>query len=117
MAEREPQLKPMVEQLLQEHRVIAAAGTELLKFLEQVVDDVVVERAKVEAAAATYLVYYRRHLALEDRDIVPRAEQLLTAQDWEEVVAAIPPGADPLFGEDSDLRYRELRRQIALESK
>ena len=82
--------------------------------LQQVVDDVVVERAKVEAAAATYLVYYRRHLALEDRDLVPRAEQLLTPQDWEAVMAANPAGPDPLFGEDSDPRYRELRRQIAL---
>ena len=117
LAERDPQIKPMVDQLMQEHRVIAAAGTELLKYLEQVVEDVVVERAKVEAAAATYLVYYRRHLALEDRDIVPRAEQLLTPQDWEAVMAAIPNGSDPLFGEDYDVRYRELRRQIALESK
>jgi len=117
MAARDPQLKPLVDQLTQEHRVIAAAGSELLAYLQQVVDDVVVERAKVEAAAATYLVYYRRHLALEDRDIVPRAEQLLTVQDWEAVVAAIPSGVDPLFGEDFDERYRELRRQIALESK
>lgn len=117
LAERDPKMKPVVDRLLQEHRVIAAAGTELLKYLQQVVDDVVVERAKVEAAAATYLVYYRRHLALEDRDIVPRAEQLLTAQDWEAVVAAVPHGADPLFGEDFEPRYRELRRQIALEAK
>jgi hemerythrin-like domain-containing protein len=107
----------MVDQLMQEHRVIAAAGTELLKYLEQVVEDVVVERAKVEAAAATYLVYYRRHLTLEDRDIVPRAEELLTPRDWEAVMEAVPNGADPLFGEDCDARYRELRRQIALESK
>ena len=117
LAQRDPQLKPVVDQLMQEHRVIAAAGSELLQYLQQVVDDVVVERAKVEASAATYLVYYRRHLALEDRDIVPRAEQLLQAQDWEAVTAAIPPGADPLFGEEFDERYRELRRQIALESK
>lgn len=117
LAQRDPALKPMIERLMQEHRVIAAAGAELLKYLEQVVNDVVVERATVEAAAATYLVYYRRHLALEDRDIVPRAEQLLTPEDWAAVVAAIPSGADPLFGADSDARYRELRRQIALESK
>ena len=114
LVKRDAELKPLIERLLQEHRVIAAAGTELLKYLEQVVDDVVIERAKVEAAAATYLVYYRRHLALEDRDIVPRAEQLLSSQDWEAVVAAIPPGPDPLFGEDFEPRYRELRRQIAL---
>lgn len=117
LAERDPQMKPVVDRLLQEHRVISAAGTELLKYLQQVVDDVVVERAKVEAAAATYLVHYRRHLALEDRDIAPRAEQLLTPQDWEAVLAAVPHGADPLFGEDFEPRYRELRRQIALESK
>jgi hemerythrin-like domain-containing protein len=117
MAERDPQLKPVVDRLRHEHRVIAAAGTELLKYLQQVVDDVVVERAKVEACAATYLVYYRRHLAQEDRDIVPRAEVLLTPQDWETVVAAIPHGPDPLFGEDFEPRYRELRRQIALEAK
>ena len=117
LAQRDPQMKPVVDRLLQEHRVIAAAGAELLAYLEQVLDDVVVERARVEAAAATYLVYYRRHLALEDRDIVPRAEQLLTPQDWEAVMAAVPHGPDPLFGEDFDARYRELRRQIALESK
>lgn len=117
LVELDPALKPVIDRLLQEHRVIAAAGSELLSYLEQVVDDVVVERARVEAAAATYLVYYRRHLALEDRDIVPRAEQLLTPQDWEAVVAAVPHRPDPLFGEDSDARYRELRRQIVLESK
>ena len=117
LAQRDPQLRPMVDQLLQEHRVIAAAGSELLTYLQQVVDDVVVERGRVEAAAATYLVYYRRHLALEDRDLVPRAAQLLTPEDWEAVMATAPGGADPLFGEDSDARYRELRRQIALEAK
>ena len=114
MARREPELKPLIDRLLQEHRVIAAAGAELLKYLEQVVEDVMVERAKVEAAAATYLVYYRGHLALEDREILPRAEKLLTPQDWEAVQAAIPAGPDPLFGENFEPRYRELRRQIAL---
>ena len=117
LAERDPEIKLLVDKLLQEHRVIASAGTELLKYLEQVVDDVVVERARVEAAAATYLVYYRRHLALEDRDLVTRAERLLTHADWDAVLAAIPSGTDPLFGEDSEPRYRELRRQIALAAK
>ena len=117
MAERDPSIKPLVAQLLQEHRVIAAAGTELLKYLEQVVEDVMIERAKVEAAAATYLVYYRRHLALEDGDLIARAEKLLTSEDWDAVAVAVPAGTDPLFGEDSEPRYRQLRRQIALAAK
>lgn len=114
LAKCDPALKPLIDRLLQEHRVIAAAGTELLKYLEQVVDDVVVERATVEAAAATYLVYYRRHIAMEDQEIMPHADRLLTPQDWQAVMAAVPARADPLFGENFEPRYRELRRQIAL---
>ncbi len=117
LAKHAPEMKPLVGQMLQEHRVIGAAGNELLGYLQQVIDDVVIERARVEAAAATYLVYYRRHLALEDRDLVPRAAALLTPEDWNAVAAAIASAPDPLFGEDCEPRYKELRRQIALESK
>jgi hypothetical protein len=35
----------------------------------------------------------------------------------EAVFAAVPHGPDPLFGEDFEPRYRELRRQIAPEAK
>ena len=45
------------------------------------------------------------------------AERLLTPRVWQTVMAAIPHGPDPLFGEAPDARYRELRRQIALEAK
>jgi hypothetical protein len=41
---------------------------------------------------------------------------VLTSEDWAAVAAAAPPGADPLFGDDADARYHELRRQIALEA-
>jgi hypothetical protein len=70
----------------------------------------------VEAAAATYLVYYRHHLAAEEQEVIPRAVQLLTRSDWA-AVAAVPAGADPLFGEESEARYRELRWQLGLETR
>src|SRR5438552_2627274 len=49
--------------LRQEHRVIAHAGAALERLLEQVTSDAVVSRAEIEAAAATYLVYYANHIA------------------------------------------------------
>lgn len=116
LVDRDPGMRVRINRLLQEHRVIACAGDGLLRRLNDVADEAVVLREDVEAAAATYLVYYRHHLATEERDIMPRAAALLTAEDWSAVAAAVPAGRDPLFGAEADTRYRELRRLIALEA-
>jgi hemerythrin-like domain-containing protein len=113
---RQPDLHGKINRLLQEHRVIAKAGDELLALLNEVADEAIVSRASVEAAAATYLVYYRHHLATEEDEVLPRAAELLTPEDWAAVTAAIPAGRDPLFGDASEERYRELRRLIKLEA-
>lgn len=112
LARREPEMRLEINRLLQEHRVMAAAGETLLKHLEDILKDTVIERATVEAAAATYLVYYRHHLNAEEREILPRAAQLLRPEDWAIVATAVAPAPDPLFGEDAGERYRELRRRV-----
>jgi hemerythrin-like domain-containing protein len=117
LVERDPDMELPVARRLQEHRVIAAAGEALLGMLEAAAEDALIERSAVEAAAATYLLYYRHHLAAEEQHVVPRAGRVLTAEDWAAVAAAAPHGADPLFGDESEARYRELRRQIALEAE
>lgn len=116
LAQRDPTLRAQINRLAQEHRVLATAGQELLVLLNEAVNEAVVKREAIEAAAATYLVYYRAHLDAEEKDILPRAAQLLAAPDWEAVAVAAPVGRDPLFGEASEEGYRELRRQIALEA-
>ena len=116
LAEREPGMELVIDRLLQEHRVIATAGDELFNRLNEAAGDVMTPRAALEAAAATYLVYYRHHLATEEREIMPRAAQLLTQEDWAAVAATVPAAPDPLFGDDVEARFRELRRQIALEA-
>jgi hemerythrin-like domain-containing protein len=115
LARRCPDLRPELARLAQEHRVIARAGETLLGLLNAVLAEAVVARADIEAAAATYLVYYRSHIAAEDERVLTRAAQTLAPEDWQAVRDAVPAGRDPLFGTDPDQRYRELRRQIALQ--
>ena len=116
IAAHDPSLSAQVRRLQQEHRVISAAGTTLHGMLTAVLDGAMVERSLLEAAADTYLTYYRHHLATEEARILPRAAELLTAADWAAVTAAHAQAPDPLFGADPDERYRELRRMIALEA-
>jgi len=111
LGKRDPTLQPTIARRKQEHVAIAAAGEDLLNWLERIIAGVVTERSALEAAAATYVVYYRHHMAAEERELIPRAVELLTPADWA-AVAAIPSESDPLFGPDFDARYQELRWQI-----
>jgi len=106
----------VLSRLLQEHRVIARAGETLRKLLEEILDGAMVARADVEAAAATYVAYYRNHIATEEKDILSRAGELLTGEDWKAIASAVPAGRDPLFGEHPEERFRALRRRIAFEA-
>jgi len=116
LAQRCPDLELMLARLSQEHRVIAQAGEALLKALQAVLGGAIISRAEVEVAAATYLVYYGNHIAKEEEDVLARAAKELTPDDWEAVRTGVPPARDPLFDGDPDERFRELRRQIALEA-
>ena len=114
LAERAPQLQLELARRMQEHVVIASAGEELLRCLDEVIAGSVVARATLERAAATYLVYYRHHLMAEEQHVIPRALHLLSAADWS-AVAAIPAEPDPLFGTESQPRFSELRKQVQRE--
>ena len=116
LAKRCPDMEVPLARLRQEHQVIAHAGATLAKHITAILGDAMVSRADVEAAAATYLVYYGNHIAKEEEDVLTRAAKALTAQDWAAVKAAAPVGRDPVFGDHPTERYRKLRRQIALEA-
>ena len=116
LAKRCPDMKLVLGRLEQEHRVIAQAGETLRAQIEAILDGTIVPRAEVETTAATYLVYYCSHIAKEEEDVLTRAALNLTDADWEAVENAAPMLRDPLFGKQAQERYRELRRQIALEA-
>ena len=111
LVERDPQLRSDVEWCIREHALIAEAGEKLLNCLNQIIAGGEVEPTGLKATAATYLAYYRHHLAIEEHQIIPRAVELLRPGDWAAVsdIAAEP---DPLFGTEVDERYSELRRRI-----
>jgi hemerythrin-like domain-containing protein len=110
LAERHPATALSVARLAQEHRVIAHAGEQLERALEQATDGSYIERADIEALAATYLAYYRHHIAREESDVLPLAARMLSAEDWAAVQAAAPAG------DAADLQLGTLRAQITQEA-
>ena len=82
LARKDPRMELAYARLRQEHRVIARAGQDLLELLESALDGALIARSAIEAAAATYLVYYRNHIAVEEKEVLPRAALALSLDDW-----------------------------------
>ena len=109
----DPAAATIVERLLQEHRVIAQAGTELAERLRHVRDGAVISRRSLESAAALYLVYYRHHLGKEEGTILPRIEKLFSSTDWRDVEAELDAIVDPTVNPQERERFDLLRHRIA----
>ena len=69
-------------------------------------------RATFEARIGHYVEFYLRHMALEEREILPLASQTLTAIDWQELDRAFESNRDPLTGHAADADYRALFTKI-----
>jgi hemerythrin-like domain-containing protein len=71
-----------------------------------------VRREAFERAARQYVDFYLNHMALEEREILPLAERVLTERDWAELDEAFAANRDPLAGHDPDSEYRALFTRI-----
>jgi hemerythrin-like domain-containing protein len=69
-------------------------------------------RAAFERAAESYVDFYLSHMALEEREILPLAERMLTAQDWKELDEAFAANRDPLTGCAPEAEYKALFSRI-----
>lgn len=69
-------------------------------------------RAAFEAAATRYVEFYLAHMSIEEREILPLAERVLTPQDWIDLDEAFTQNRDPLAGHEPEPDYKALFTRI-----
>jgi hemerythrin-like domain-containing protein len=69
-------------------------------------------REVFEEAATRYVDFYLSHMSLEEREILPLAEKVLTEDDWAELDAAFRANEDPLTGTPAPLDFAKLYSRI-----
>lgn len=69
-------------------------------------------RESFEQAAERYVSFYLAHMALEEQQILPLADQVLTDDDWAELDEAFSANRDPLTGHEPEAAYRALFTRI-----
>lgn len=69
-------------------------------------------RAAFEWAAERYVDFYLTHMALEEQEILPLAERVLTDTDWADLDEAFVANRDPLTGHEPEADYQALFSRI-----
>jgi hemerythrin-like domain-containing protein len=109
---RDPAAAADIGDLAAEHR----KGAEGLRRVEQAVESVLwdrdVLRHTVDDMIRDFIMYERRHIAMEERDFFPAAVRALQPQDWAEIASTLTDQKDPLFSESVEERFDAVRKHI-----
>jgi hemerythrin-like domain-containing protein len=112
LRERAPELATTLSRLDNDHARGEAAVREVEHAL--LAFEVMGEsrRDAFEQAVDRYVTAYLEHMAVEESQVLPAAQRLLTAADWQELDAAFSANKDPLTGHEPADEYRELFHTI-----
>lgn len=109
LRERDPSLADRVGDLLAQHDRLAeltqATANRVRRSRQQPDPDLV-------DALQEFVDVTRRHIEIEEREIFPAMESILTQEDWDEIDFAMFDQTDPVFDLDRERRFRELRNAI-----
>jgi hemerythrin-like domain-containing protein len=117
IGERDAAVRETVEALSEQHSMLKRDGNTLVVALDDIVNGSITSREHVEAPGRAYIDAFRRHMNIEETEILPLAAKLLAPADWAAIERAIRHLEDPVFGKTGDQRYAALRRQITREMR
>lgn len=109
---RAPDTANLIDRLREQHE----SGERLIAALKAALDNA--DRSYpdgVEELCDTvdaYIAFQRRHIGLEERELLPRARAVLDKDDWAEIDRAFARDSDPLFGENLATGFRALFERI-----
>jgi len=119
LRERSGELAAVLDRLDADHRWSHGAVRELeheLIGLEMMSDgpDAASRRERFDARVQEYVTAYLDHIRLEESEVLPLAERVLSSADWAELDAAFMKDRDPLTHREGDDVFRPLFKRILM---
>ena len=117
---RAPDLEPVIADLLAQHEEGEERVSDLkdrAAKLQTLWDgswqgDGVAKFEEFAEAVNSYVEFERAHGRKEGVEVMPRAQEVLTAEDWAPIEAAFNANDDPIFGSDPRSRFDTLYSEI-----
>jgi hemerythrin-like domain-containing protein len=116
LAKRDPGLVTRIGEIERAHRTIGSSGKRLLAALQDLKENSRADEAGVASRMGDYVGALREHMAIEERDLFPRARQVLEDDDLAEIDRAFRRVTDPIFEasvRDAYAAYHPVVRYLA----
>lgn len=113
VAELDPGLADSVDSLQRDHDQTAKSGREILRTIEKWREGEASGAALVKAGRA-YVDHMYEHMNMEEKQVFPQIESVLTTADWRELAEEdqLRPMADPVFGPRVQRDFRNMARKL-----
>lgn len=113
--EKAPDTKALIEELGRQHKEGELLFIDMLKALSAFEFSGQDEFPEFRDAVVKYVAFEREHAIKEEREVLPRAQEVLDESDWEEIDEAFSKNEDPMFGEQWSSQFSDLFRKIVNE--
>lgn len=106
-----PELAATLDSLAQDHRAASARHQALRAGLAACANAGVASAALVKQLR-DFTADLKRHILVEEKQVLPAAHKALLADDWRQIDRAFHDPAHPQFGDAAQARFRELYHRI-----
>jgi len=109
---RAPETEGLVRELGQQHTEGEILFVEMLKALSAYEFSGPAEYPRFRDIVLRYTGFERDHAIKEEKEVLPKAREVLEDSDWEEIDAAFGDNEDPMFGEKCQAEFSDLLNQL-----
>lgn len=110
---RDPERAAGIIDIEAEHGQAARRLERFARLVGEVLDDQPIARGVLDAAVREFVEHERRHMQLEERELLPNALASLHAEDWTDLDARLADTRDPLFNREAEASFEQLKQRIA----
>ena len=114
MRARDPAAAEAVGNLLAAHDAVHDRVEHFAACIHNILNEAELSRDAIAATIRDFIDNERLHMRMEEQHFFPKAEELLSAEDWAEVDTQAAREDDPLFGTRTAKEFEKLHNSILL---
>ncbi len=107
---KEKEIESVINHLLEEHKTLTDSAINLTMLIKETQENNNAERLVNQLQ--NYIDLCRSHMNTEETKIFPKANELLTENDWLQIEAGFKYVDDPLFGKVIHKQYKNIFNSI-----